>query len=196
MKKFIIALMAFCLVFSLAGCGGGGGGGGTVEHWGDQGGNLPTEINKNYEKMNQAFDKSSKINDETDTNKIRERVLEYFTFSVAPVGVATFTASDGNKYNKNDMTNRLTNVLTHYTMDSYEFKPGDTDPDNDKEGKSTTKYTSWCYCVFHATNNKLPTGKGTEKNLSKWMLLTWEKIDGKWYITKGFEDVNWFKGNN
>lgn len=178
MKKFVIALMAFALVITLAGCGGGGGGG-EAAHWGDEGKNLPEEIKSNYDVMKKAFTPST-VNALADKNARETYILNNFTRYVSPT--ATFMGN--NSYNKNKMTSRLTSVLGSYKIDSYEFKPGETSK------KSDTKYTSWVYCVLNATNKN---DKNTKRNLGHWMLFTWEKSGDEWYITDGFDNKKWFE---
>ena len=186
MKKFIIALMAFCLVFSLAVCGGGGGGGGgETDHWGDKGEKLPDEIQTNYKAMNSAFVPKT-VNGITDGNELKEHVENTFTKYVSP----TATFMNNNTYNKEKMNTRLKDVLTYYNVVDYSFKPGETKKISD------TKYTSWCYCVLNATRNKKPDGDGFKRNLTDWMQFTWEKSGNGWYITKGFDSQFWFEGNN
>ena len=71
MKKFVIALMAFALVITRAGCGGGGGGGYHLDY-GDngaalkkyEGGNDLTGIKKCYDDINAKLSDSKSTNDQ------------------------------------------------------------------------------------------------------------------------------------
>lgn len=185
MKKFIIALMAFCLVFSLTGCGGGGGGGGgEVQHWGDEGANLPDKIKANYENMKKAF-VSTTINSIKDKNQLETHVENYFTKHVSP----TATFMNNNTYNKAKMTTRLRDVFTYYKVvdDGYTCKPGETKKISD------TKYTSWCYCAFKTTRNKSNPNDTLQRTWGGWIQFTWEKSGDDWFITKGFDNKAWFE---
>ena len=180
MKKLVIALMAFALVITLAGCGGGGGGGGGGEtpHWGDEGKNLPEAIKTNYNVMKDAF-KPETVNALDSSSSRKTYVQNNFTKYVSPT--ATFM---GNKtYNRNKMTSRLTSVLDSYKITNYEFKPGETAKVSD------TKYTSWTYCVLNATRKS----DGEARNLGHWMQFTWEKSGDDWFITNGFDNTKWFE---
>ncbi len=179
MKKFIIVMMAFALVFTLAGCGGGGGGGGEAAHWGDEGKNLPEDIKVNYNVMKEAFNPET-VNALANNNARKAYVEENFTTYVSPT--ATFMGNE--KYTKAKMTSRLTSVLESYKIDSYEFKPGETSKKDDN------KYTSWVYCVLNATNKN---DKDRKRNLGHWMQFTWEKSGEEWYITSGFDNTKWFE---
>ena len=71
MKKFIIALMAFALVITLAGCGGGGGGSSYHLDYGDNGKALTkyedndlTGIKKAYDGINAVLSDSKKTSDD------------------------------------------------------------------------------------------------------------------------------------
>ena len=73
MKKLVIALMAFALVITLAGCGGGGGGGGSSYHldYGDNGAALKkyddndlTSIKTSYDSINSVMSDSQKTTDQ------------------------------------------------------------------------------------------------------------------------------------
>lgn len=72
MKKFVIALMAFALVITLAGCGGGGGGSSYHLDYGDNGaalkkyedGNDLTGIKTCYETINSKLSDSKNTNDQ------------------------------------------------------------------------------------------------------------------------------------
>ena len=178
MKKLVIALMAFALVITLAGCGGGGG---SSEHWGDRGANLDDDISKNYQAMQEAF-KPDTVNKMTTEAQRRAFLKENFTDFIKPG--ARFC---NNAYTREDMNSRMASVLGSYKFKEYSFEPGET-------GKvSDSKYTSWVRCHIYADRND---GKKTQ-NLSDWMQLTWEKgEDGKWYITGGFDNSYWFKSPN
>ena len=179
MKKFIIALMAFALVITLAGCGGGGGGGGgETPHWGDEGKNLDPAILNDYNVMKNAFDPDT-VNALTTSGSRKTYVTNNFTKFVSPT--ATFMGND--KYTKDKMTSRLTSVLGSYNIINYEFKPGETNKISD------TKYTSWVYCVLNAKRKS----DNEPRNLGHWMQFTWEKTGDDWYITDGFDNVKWFE---
>ena len=72
MKKLVIALMAFALVITLAGCGGGGGGSKFSITKGDEGASLKTngftEVFNNYDKIKTDLAQWDSIDDDP-TNK-------------------------------------------------------------------------------------------------------------------------------
>ncbi len=80
MKKFVIALMAFALVITLAGCGGGGGGSSYHLDYGDngaalkkyEGGNDLTGIKTCYDDIN------AKLSDSKQTNDQRVAAIMYY----------------------------------------------------------------------------------------------------------------------
>ena len=176
MKKLVIALMAFALVITLAGCGGGGG---SSEHWGDRGANLDDDISKNYQAMKKAFVPET-VNKLTTNEQRSAFIKENFTDFIKPG--ATFMGKPA--YTREKMNSRMTSVLNSYLMKEYSFEPGET-------GKvSDTKYTSWVYCHLYATRRS----DNEPRNPSQWMQFTWEKAeDGKWYITSGFDSSYWFE---
>lgn len=181
MKKLVIALMAFALVISLAGCGGGGGSS-SEEHWGDKGANLPAEIkDTTIPTMSKAFAPATVTKMHSLSSSERQQYIKENFTNFIKEGVYFM---DNKNYTRDKMTTRMDSVVNSYNFNEYSMSAGETKKVND------SKYTSWVYCVLDASR----ISDKEKRSQTGWMQFTWEKgSDGKWYITSGFNNSKWFE---
>ncbi len=178
MKKFVIALMAFALVFTLAGCGGGGGGGESIS---------PNIATYNGLKESDTFTKDaqgSKIKSEMD------EMSANFASSSVSVNNKTNTLKNyvsdsfcrGSEQNlKNDLINTMSSRFDRYIVNEWGFKVTDFTKDSD------TQITTRCSIRLNLVLKEGKTG-----SVNKWndailnRNIVWVKEGDVWKMKSGF----------
>lgn len=176
MKKFVIALMAFSLVISLAGCGGGGGSGpSTVEMYESQPSlSIPEEYNcggengiqSNLDKMANDFKSATKTASEK-----KETLGKYISNS--------FKRADGSG-SRDELLNVMGSRFERYKVIDWGFKVTNHSK-NDEEIKTT--------CSIRLNLEKKPGKEGRVDHWNDAILnkeLVWKKESEVWKIIRGF----------
>lgn len=179
MKKLVIALMAFALVITLAGCGGGGGGGFTLDR-GDNGEGLIkngfTDVKTAYDSMNSELAKYDKSSDSQGTNRAKAIMknvsTSYKGTRTKNVAIQTYT----------DLKDRLEYLIREKKFEGLEIIPFKT-LDGATEGTE----------VFEKTKlyvQSLVQGGGTWKNQEYvFEKVQWKKESDGWKILSGLDDL-------
>ena len=183
MKKFIIALMAFALVITLAGCGGGGGGGGS-------------SISPRVATYNGLKESATFVNDANGKIIKEEMDLMSTNFASSTISVSKKTdtlkmyISDsfhrGSEQNlKDDLISTMNSRFDRYIINEWGFKVTDFTKDSD------TQITTEC-----SIRLDLVLKEGKKGNVTTWndavikQKIVWvkEKVDNKdvWRIKSGF----------
>ena len=185
MKKLVIALMAFALVITLAGCGGGGGGSKAfVLDRGDDGKGLTdngfTDVKKSYDDINTVFknnDSSSDANGNIRGNAFAEAISENYTGT-------NKTHSDGSVTKvstKAELVARLKSLIKSKQFEGLEIIPYQT-----KNGATATNVVekTKLYVASFKHNGSTYTNKEYVFDSIKWV-----KEDSGWKIVSGFDDL-------
>ena len=183
MKKLVIALMAFALVITLAGCGGGGGGGGSsvsprvAEYNGlkestafiqDSNGKA---IKAEMDKMSSDF-ASSTVAVSNKTNTLKKYISDSFC--------------RGNEQNlKNDLISTMDSRFDRYIINEWGFKVTSFTQDSD------TQLTTECSIRLDLVLKEGKTGSFTTWNdaiIKQKIVWVKEEVDGEkiWRIKSGF----------
>lgn len=173
MKKLVIALMAFALVISLAGCGGGGGSSKDNYDYGQflRDNKEYTPIYDNYQALTKALASCKK-------GKEAESAKAFLSY------VDPNYNNGGKKFA--DIENRLAatsgtkGVLYRFDIQEFKFEPLST------VTATSTKVIEKTNYYIKATVRAGETGNELLKNgANKQDDLTWEKKNGNWVITGG-----------
>ena len=186
MKKFVIALMAFALVITLAGCGGGGGGGGAayVLNRGDNGAALKdygegkdlTPVKTAYDELNTAFSANNKDNDKEGTNRANA-----FKAKISE----NYHGDRDNVSNKAKLVSRLKSLISSKEFEGIEIIPFAT-----KNGSTTTSVKETTKLYVASFKYKNVTYSNSANNEYLFDSVEWVKEnDGQWRIVSGFDDL-------
>ena len=183
MKKLVIALMAFALVITLAGCGGGGGG---------------SSVDQNVVKYNgqtqlKAFDEDTT----SGTSSIREGLVNMRTDFVKSDLTGTQKKNTLEKYistnfknstkassSKSELLSTMESRFNRYIVNDWGFKVTDYSP---KKDENATEIETICSIRLDLTKKE-----GAEGSVNSWNSavidrhIIWIKEDGKWKIKSGF----------
>lgn len=175
MKKLVIALMAFALVITLAGCGGGGGGSDHNDHGAYMKENFP-EAYKNYETMTSNI-KTAKATDR-DGSKRADCIMAYVSDSAFKANTRASMSMT-----KKELRDRLIKLFYEVEYGSFAISPLNT-TDSNKEENYVIEATQFIFAG---------TVKYHEKTASEVTLtlneVKWEKIGDSWKITDGLNDL-------
>ncbi len=184
MKKFIIALMAFALVITLAGCGGGGGGGSSFVL--DRGDNGKWLKNNGFEDVYQAYvDINSVFKSNTSsTDKDGEIRGEAFEKCISKdyKGASNYSSDVSTK---TKLVERLKSLIKNKSFEGLEIIPFGTQNGADKD--TVTEKTK-LYVASFKHNGHNYTDKEYVFDKVKWVK---EEENGKmvWKIVSGFDDL-------
>ena len=186
MKKFIIALMAFALVITLAGCGGGGGGGSAVD--------------QNVVKYN-GYVQSEKFEKDDTCSSIREALKDMEDNFVkddltgtqkSNILKANISKSFKNTTNPDSSRDNLISTMksrfNRYIVNEWGFKVTDYSPKNDPKA---TEITTKCSIRLDLVLKEGKSGTVTKWNsavLDRDIVWEYKEEDGvtKWRIKSGF----------
>ncbi len=182
MKKLVIALMAFALVITLAGCGGGGGGGSSVD---------PNIATYNGLAESEAFQK------DTTCEKIRNGLADMKdSFSKSDLSgtqkknVLAKYISDSFKNttkansSKSELLSTMESRFNRYTVNEWGFKVSNysKNPENDPTEIQTE-------CSIRLNLSKKPGADGSVDSWNSAVInrtMVWVKENGEWKIKSGF----------
>ncbi|MBR4329834.1 MAG: hypothetical protein IKP71_08260 [Candidatus Riflebacteria bacterium] len=184
MKKLVIALMAFALVITLAGCGGGGGSGSYVD---------PKIAQYNGQDQLKAIDKDTT----SGTKSIREGLVDMETNFVKAdltgdkkkekLGYyisKDFKNTTKASSSKDELLTTMGSRFNRYIVNDWGFKVTDYDPKNDE---NATQIETICSIRLDLTKKE-----GAEGSVNSWNSavidrhIIWIKEDGRWKIKSGF----------
>ena len=182
MKKLVIALMAFALVITLAGCGGGGGGGSSVDQSIAQyNGLTESEAFKNDEvcsSINTGLNdmKTSFANAKLSGNQKKNVLAKYISDSFKNTTKATSS--------KSELLSTMESRFNRYTVNEWGFKVTNysKNPENDP-----TEIQTQCSIRLNLTKKA-----GAEGRVNAWnsavlnRTMVWVKENGEWKIKSGF----------
>lgn len=175
MKKLVIALMAFALVITLAGCGGGGGSSDNNDHGAFMQTNFP-EAYANYSKM--TTDIKNAHSGDTDGSKRADCIMNC-------VDDSSFKADAraAMSMTKSQLRDRLKKLFKEVQYGSFEISPLNTTASSKEENY-----------VIEATQFIFGNNVKYDGNTAKSVTLTlndvkWEKIGDTWKITDGLNDL-------
>ena len=179
MKKFVIALMAFALVITLAGCGGGGGGGGAavsqnVITYNSMNTSEAFIKDANGGKIYDSMDKMSKQFNSDITAAEKKNVLSNNTYD-------PFYDKNG-KSNRDDFLSSMGDRFDRYTVNEFSFKVT-----NFKYHSDTNEMETLCSIRLNLTRKPNKSGRVASFNdaiLDK--TIIWKKDGETWKIYKGF----------
>lgn len=181
MKKLVIALMAFALVITLAGCGGGGGGGGFTLDRGDNGKWLKNngfEVVANaYTDINTVFKNNSSSNDkngEIRGNAFAECISANYT------GASNYSSDVSTKAK---LVARLKSLIKNKSFEGLEIIPFATQTGAEKNVTVTEKTKLYVSSFKH--NGNTYSNKEYIFDKVKWV----KEEDGNWRIVSGFDDL-------
>ena len=187
MKKFIIALMAFALVITLAGCGGGGGGGGFVLDRGDNGAALKdygngkdfTAVKKAYDDINAVFQSNDSSSDKDGTaraNAFAECISENYT------GSSEYSSDVSTK---KKLVSRLKSLIKNKKFEGLEIIPYKT---LNGATKTTVKEKTKLFVSSFKHNGNTYTNKEYTFESIEWVNEGTAESP-KWRIVGGFDDL-------
>lgn len=184
MKKFVIALMAFALVITLAGCGGGGGGSSIDPKIGQYNGLVKSDdfYNKdNTSGVASIRDSLTKMETDFANSKLsgsdKKKVLDEYVSK-------NFKNSTKASSSKSELLSTMESRFNRYIVNEWGFKVTDYSPKNDE---SATQIETECSIRLNLTKKK-----DAEGSVDSWnsavikQHITWIKEDGKWKIKSGF----------
>ena len=184
MKKLVIALMAFALVITLAGCGGGGGGSKAfVLDRGDNGAALEKDfqdVRKAYSSINEVFQGNNPSSDpkgEIRGNAFAEYISQNYT------GKNT-THSDGTVTKvstKSELVSRLKSLINSKKFEGLEIIPYKT---NNGATETTVSEKTKLFVASFQHN-----GSNYQNKEYVFDSVKWVKEDGGWKIVSGFDDL-------
>lgn len=177
MKKLVIALMAFALVITLAGCGGGGGGSDHNDHGAYMKENFP-EAYKNYETMTSNI-RSAKATD-SDGSKRADCIMACVSDSAFK---RTANTRASMSMTKPELRNRLIKLFKEVEYGSFAISPLNT-TDSNKEENYVIEATQFIF-----GNNVKYDGKTANSVTLTLNDVKWEKIGDTWKITDGLNDL-------
>ena len=178
MKKLVIALMAFALVISLAGCGGGGGGSSEDYSKGDDGKTLK-EQNETVYKQITEMKNSVQINKDYNVTQAKQAADQFTTY------IDPNTEFGQDKITKSDVGRRINNVLNNNKLDVFTFSFGKT------AEITSTKVVQYLNIAIHGKNKTTGEEKGTKSPMT--FKFVWSKIGDDWLITEGFENKSYWR---
>ena len=189
MKKLVIALMAFALVITLAGCGGGGGGSSYHLDYGDKGAGLKdygdgrdlTPIKKAYDGIKTELAKYSVSNDAEGKN--RTAAIMYYISNKYSGGVYKHKNGETRDMREaKDVEKRLLELIGGKQFEGLLVLPVKTN-----DGCTATEATE--QTTLHVDSLTLDGGT-TLKNQDYTLPLKWKKEDnGEWKIVSGFDEL-------
>ena len=178
MKKLVIALMAFALVITLAGCGGGGGGGSSVSQ------NVTLYNSKQTSEAFKTDENGSKIF--ASMNDMSAQFGSDISGNEKKTVLSNNTADpfyDKNgKSNRADFINSMGSRFDRYTVNEFGFKVTDF-----KYYPDTNELETLCSIRLNLTRK--PGKDGSLAAYNDAILdqkITWKKVGDTWKIYKGF----------
>ena len=183
MKKLVIALMAFALVITLAGCGGGGGGGGS-------------SVDQNIAKYNgqsedAAFTKDATCADiRTGLSNMKTSFADANLSGTQKKNVLASYISDSFKNttkassSKSELLSTMESRFNRYTVNEWGFKVTSysKNPENDPTEIQTK-------CSIRLDLTKKPGAEGSVNTWNSAVIdrtMVWVKENGEWKIKSGF----------
>ena len=185
MKKLVIALMAFALVISLAGCGGGGGGSHSDNN--DHGAFMKTnfpEAYAQYGAMTSAISKSK--TSDTDGSKRADSFIAYVdenAFKPETNARAAFKQKVTMSITKKQFRERLLKLFSEVSYGNFTVSPLNT-TDSNKEEKFIVEATQFIF------SDKVKYKEDEVKSITLTLHnVKWQLIGETWKITGGLEDL-------
>ncbi len=184
MKKLVIALMAFALVITLAGCGGGGGGGSSYHlDRGDNGAALEKDfkdVRSAYTSINEAFQTNS-ISSDPKGEKRGDAFAEYVSKDYKGKNTTHSDGSVTKVSTKSELVSRLKSLINSKQFEGLEIIPYQT-----KNGATATSVTEKTKLYVSSFKHNGSNYKNKEYVFDS---VKWVKEDDAWRIVSGFDDL-------